>query len=116
MYRWADRVVGEYLEVAGRDTNLVVLSDHGFALGELQDDPSMTRDMRRVSERFHRLHGVLYLAGPEVKRGRLQEPTILDVAPTLLALVGLAPARDMPGRVLTEAFDSRFTPFGRCDL
>ncbi len=103
MYRWADHMLGEYLEVAGRDTNLVVASDHGFALGELQDDPSTTRDMRRVSERFHELDGVLYLAGPQIRRGRLQQATILDVAPTLLALVGLAPARDMPGRVLSEA-------------
>jgi tetratricopeptide (TPR) repeat protein len=59
--------------------------------------------MRRVSERFHRMEGVLYLAGPDIRRGRLEQPTILDVAPTLLALVGLAPARDMPGRVLEEA-------------
>jgi predicted AlkP superfamily phosphohydrolase/phosphomutase/Flp pilus assembly protein TadD len=103
MYRWADRLVGEYLEAAGPETNVVVLSDHGFALGELPDDPSTTRDMRRVSERFHRLDGVLYLAGPDIRRGRLEQPTILDVAPTLLALVGLPPARDMPGRVLEEA-------------
>ena len=35
----------------------MVLSDHGFELGALQDDPSKTRDMRRVSERFHRIEG-----------------------------------------------------------
>jgi len=103
MYGWADRLVGEYLEVMGRDTVLIVLSDHGFELGQLPDDPSKTRDMRRVSERFHRLEGVLYLHGHGIKRGRLRESTILDVAPTLLALAGLAPARDMPGRVLAEA-------------
>ena len=38
----------------GDRTTLVVTSDHGFELGALQEDPSKTRDMRRVSERFHR--------------------------------------------------------------
>jgi predicted AlkP superfamily phosphohydrolase/phosphomutase/Flp pilus assembly protein TadD len=105
MYLYADRLVGEYMEVMGDDTTLVVLSDHGFELGARQDDPSKTRDMRRVSERFHRMEGVLYMYGKRVKRGRLQEPTTLDIAPTILVLFGLAPARDMPGRVLAEALD-----------
>jgi tetratricopeptide (TPR) repeat protein len=61
--------------------------------------------MRRVSERFHRMEGVLYLYGNRIKRGRLQDATILDITPTLLALSGMAPARDMSGRVLTEALD-----------
>ena len=47
-------------------TTLIVLSDHGFELGELPDDPSTTRDMRRVSERYHRIDGILYLYGRDV--------------------------------------------------
>jgi predicted AlkP superfamily phosphohydrolase/phosphomutase/Tfp pilus assembly protein PilF len=104
MYLWADRTVGEYLEAMGSDTTLIVLSDHGFELGALQDDPSKTRDMRRVSERFHRLEGLLYIYGPRVKRTRLDAPEIVDVVPTILNLAGLPQARDMPGRVLKEAF------------
>ena len=69
------------------------LSDHGFELGGLPDDPSKTRDMRRVSERFHRIEGILYLYGRGVRpRTRLEAPTILDVAPTVLALAGLGAA------------------------
>jgi len=104
MYLYADRVVGEFMAVMDERTTLVVLSDHGFELGVLPDDPSKTRDMRRVSERYHRLEGILYLYGHGVKaRSRIDRPTLLDVAPTLLALGGLSPARDMPGRVLAEA-------------
>ncbi len=85
---------------------MLVLSDHGFELGRLQDDPSKTRDMRRVSETFHRIEGILYLYGNRVKpRTRLNRPTILDVAPTVLALNGLGRGADMPGRVLAEALD-----------
>ncbi len=105
MYAWADRLLGEYLAAIDSRTTLVVLSDHGFELGATQDDPSKTRDMRRVSEQLHRLEGILYLYGNRVKRGRLDQPRIVDVTPTLLALLGLPKAGDMPGRVLTEGLD-----------
>ncbi len=106
MYLYADRLVGEMMQLMDDRTTLIVLSDHGFELGALQDDPSKTRDMCRVSERYHRIEGILYLYGNHVKpRRRLDQPTLLDVAPTALALTGLAPARDMPGRVLGEALD-----------
>jgi tetratricopeptide (TPR) repeat protein/predicted AlkP superfamily pyrophosphatase or phosphodiesterase len=108
MYRYADSVVGEFIQVMDDDTTLVVLSDHGFELGVLPEDPSKLRDMRRVSEAFHRTHGILYLYGNQVRADvRLDGPTILDVAPTLLALVGMAPAADMPGKVLRPALLSQ---------
>jgi tetratricopeptide (TPR) repeat protein len=105
MYLYADRLLGEYLASMDGRTTLVVVSDHGFELGATQDDPSKTRDMRRVSEQFHRLEGIAYLYGYRVKRARLEQPGILDIAPTLLALAGVPAARDMPGRVLKEALD-----------
>ena len=103
MYLYADQIVGQYLAAMDAQTTLMVLSDHGFELGVLPDDPSKLRDMRRVSERFHRIEGILYLYGNRVKpHSRLDQPTLIDIAPTVLALAGVAPARDMPGRVLTE--------------
>lgn len=109
MYRFADRIVGEYLEAIDDDTTLVVLSDHGFQLGALHEDPSKTRDMRRVSERYHRIEGILYLYGDGVRPGAaIEGAKLIDVTPTLLSLLGLPPAKDMPGRELTEAID--FSP------
>ena len=106
MYRYADALIGQYLKALDERTTLVVLSDHGFELGALQDDPSKTRDMRRVSEKYHRIEGILYLYGYRVRRGAvLQRTTQLDITPTLLALSGLPKAADMPGRVLTEALE-----------
>ena len=70
MYLYADRILGDFMAAMDRDTTLVVLSDHGFELGAPQDDPSKTRDMRRVSERFHRLEGILYLYGNRVQPRR----------------------------------------------
>jgi tetratricopeptide (TPR) repeat protein len=94
------------MEAMGKDGTLIVLSDHGFQLGALQEDPSKTRDMRRVSEKFHREEGILYLYGKRVKKNaRLDGAKLVDVVPTILALGGMPPARDMPGRVLTEGLD-----------
>ena len=108
MYLYADRIVGDYLQAMDGSTTLFVLSDHGFDLGAIQDDPSKTRDMRRVSEKFHNAEGVLYIYGRGVKaRARLDQPKLVDIAPTVLALAGLPPARDMPGRVIAEALTVR---------
>jgi tetratricopeptide (TPR) repeat protein len=106
MYRYADEIVGAYLDALDRDTTLIVLSDHGFELGVLHEDPTRARDLRRVSERFHRIEGILYLYGSRVRAGhRLERPTLLDVTPTVLALAGISPAADMRGRVLAEGLD-----------
>jgi tetratricopeptide (TPR) repeat protein len=106
MYLYADRVVGEFIDALDDDTTLLVLSDHGFQLGVLPEDPSKTRDMRRVSERYHDIEGILYMYGNRVRgHRRIDRPTLVDVAPTVLALSGLPVPRDMPGRVLSEALD-----------
>ncbi len=105
MYERADAILGDFLAAAGPDTTVLVLSDHGFQLGVLPQDPSQLRDMRRVSERFHREHGILYAWGKGVRPGaRFEDPSLLDITPTVLALEGLPASKEMPGRVLEEGF------------
>lgn len=104
MYRLADEIVGDYLAAMDADTTLMVLSDHGFQLGELLEDPTQSRDMRRVSEEFHRSRSSLFLYGRGVvPGGGWRDADTLDITPTLLALAGLPAGQDMPGRVLEEA-------------
>jgi tetratricopeptide (TPR) repeat protein len=105
-YRLADRLVGELMTAMDEETTLVVMSDHGFQLGVLPEDSSTTRDLRRVSEEFHRVPASLFFYGRNVRRGATAEGTrTLDVTPTLLALAGLPVADDMPGRVLEEVLE-----------
>jgi predicted AlkP superfamily phosphohydrolase/phosphomutase len=53
----------------------------------------------------HRLDGIMIMAGPGVKPGvRIDEASILDLAPTILQVLGTPVPREMDGRVLTEAF------------
>lgn len=54
----------------------------------------------------HRLEGVFVLAGPAARRGAaLNACRIVDVAPTLLHVLGLPIAEDVDGEVLAEALD-----------
>ena len=103
IYRFADELVGRYLDAMDDRTTLIVVSDHGFELGSLHADPSRTRDMRRVSEHSHRPEGVLLATGRGVRQtGALVRAVQLDVAPTVLALLGFEKTPEMPGRVLHE--------------
>lgn len=106
MYVHIDALVGEYMKAMDDRTTLVVLSDHGFELGKLHDDPTMTQELTRVTEKSHRLRGILYMYGHGVKRTTIDRPSIVDVAPTILALTGLPAAMDMPGRALDEALEA----------
>lgn len=52
----------------------------------------------------HRLNGVLLMKGPGIKRGmHLKNANIMDLAPTILHVLGLPIPTDMDGRVLDEA-------------
>ncbi len=55
-------------------------------------------------EGTHREEGVYALGGPHVRAGERFESHIADMAPTLLAALGLRVPLDMEGRVLREAF------------
>jgi hypothetical protein len=46
----------------------------------------------------HDPRGIVVLAGPDIPPGSLGEVSQLDVAPTILAVLGLPAAADMPGR------------------
>ena len=111
-YVWADELVGRFMAAMDDRTTLVVLSDHGFELGTLPADPSTTRDLRRVTEKFHRELGSIFLYGRGVEPGAtLADPRPVDVVPTLLALAGLPQADDLPGRPLLEGLQGSRPPF-----
>ncbi len=61
-------------------------------------------DTPTVKQGMHDVHGVLAFYGSGIKRGASLAPcTNLDVAPTLLSIMGIKQPAIMPGRVLHEA-------------
>jgi hypothetical protein len=56
----------------------------------------------------HQLDGVLIASGGPILRGAKLSASVRDIAPTILALLGLPVPRDMDGRVLTELLDPEF--------
>jgi len=101
-YRLQDRIIGELVAAASPDTIVMVVSDHGFASGDRRplDVPP---DIEGKPGRWHTLDGVLVAAGPTIEPGRLlSDPSILDITPTILALLSMPLAADMPGRPIPE--------------
>lgn len=83
---------------AARDEAYVGFGGHEFANNALM----------RPSPLFnahHRMDGMVALYGPHVRRGaRLETHRIVDLAPTILHLLGYPVPSDMDGQVMTQAF------------
>jgi predicted AlkP superfamily phosphohydrolase/phosphomutase len=59
----------------------------------------------------HRMDGILIASGPPFRPGAAPEQaTLVDVAPTVLHLLGVPIPDDLDGRVLTEILDPVFAP------
>lgn len=99
-YEYQDELLGELLEAAGPDFNVVVLSDHGFLNGS--DRPGFPPDIELKAGGWHRPYGLIVLAGAAIATARLEPVSLYDVAPTLLYLSGLPVAADMKGRPIQD--------------
>lgn len=97
-YQRVDQWIGELVSLAGSETSFIVVSDHGFAMEE-------------APNYFHHKtgpDGVIFLSGPMVRPSNLAHAHVLDIAPTLLYLLGMPRAMEMGGRVLTETLKPDF--------
>lgn len=104
-YRYHDAMLGRLLELAGPDTTVMVLSDHGFHPDSLRPAHIPAEAAGPAIE--HRDFGMFALAGPGIKAGEtVYGASLLDIAPTLLHIFGLPIGADMDGKVLVTAFES----------
>ena len=108
-YVLADEWLGELLQLIDDNTVVIICSDHGFGGYIGATDPEWVGHTFTGS---HRDDGSIVLWGPGIRRGKwLDEnnpPYIWDVAPTILAVMGLPLGQDFAGQPILEAFDARF--------
>lgn len=94
-YVFTDRLLGNFLKESGKDTDVIVCSDHGFMGGG-------------KGVMAHKLDGMIFMMGPHVvKGGSISGATVLDITPTILAIYGLPTARDMDGRPIPGGLDPK---------
>jgi tetratricopeptide (TPR) repeat protein len=108
-YELADRFVGELLDDRGEEWTIMVLSDHGFASDATRPLTTDSRIGHGAAADWHRRFGILILSGKNVRAGgRLEEASIYDIAPTIMALFDQPIPRSWPGRVLAQALSEEF--------
>ncbi len=99
-YAEVDRLIGEWMNVLPRDTTVMVMSSYGFRWGKNRPR-SMPNGGAALSD--HRNPGMFIAYGPHVIPTRLHPMSVYDVAPTVLALLGLPQSTEMPGHAATWA-------------
>ncbi len=110
MYRFHDMMLGRLLELAGPGATVILVSDHGFKSGAARPEEPEGHPARDPMG-WHRPQGIVLLAGPPIRRDELiHGATLLDVAPTVLTLLGLPVGDDMPGRPLLAAIEAPVVP------
>jgi predicted AlkP superfamily phosphohydrolase/phosphomutase len=88
-YKYTDELIWDLLEQRREGDTFLVISDHGFHARGHKDAPS----------------GVFVAEGRHIAPGAVpKDPRLVDIAPTVLALLGIPAAEDMDGRVMDELF------------
>ncbi|MGD8822917.1 MAG: alkaline phosphatase family protein [Anaerolineales bacterium] len=114
-YILCDRMLGRLRDIAGEETLLLLVSDHGFNRTPIRLVPgqlepvmdSLSNDPRYHYLRYHRRDAVFCAAGPGVKEDDIiVGGRITDIAPTILAALGLPVPADTDGRVLEDIWKS----------
>ena len=103
-YRFYDMLLNRLLQLAGDNTNVIILSDHGFKLGEqkLMSLPQIPASIALEHNQF----GILAMKGPKIKSdASIFNASLLDITPTVLSLFGLPSAEDMDGEVLSSVLN-----------
>ena len=129
-YKYADRVIGQMLELAPPDAGVLIVSDHGMhAINEdrvfRKDDPPLQTNS---AHHLDAPPGVIIAAGgpfaaaapPSRSAAGLDLSAlprlggVLDVLPTILAVKGIPIGEDMDGTPLRDIID--FNKLGRSEI
>ena len=103
-YRFHDMMLARMIQMAGEDTTVIVISDHGFHPDHLR--PKHLPDEPAGPAQQHRDLGIFVAKGPGIRKDEiLYGASLLDITPTLLTLFGLPIGQDMDGVPLVQIFE-----------
>jgi hypothetical protein len=123
-YAYLDGIVGRLVSQAGPNARVFIVSDHGMKPINTEarfhpDDPPAD-----LVSGHHQLGepGIIIAAGPDIRSMPNRIPPavmlasdlrgvagVLDLAPTILALMDIPVGQDMPGKVRTALFEPQFS-------
>lgn len=108
-YLYHDMMLGTLMALAGSETTVILMSDHGFHPDDLRPNQIPREPAGPAVE--HRPFGILAAAGPDLRRDEhIHGASLLDLCPTLLHLFGLPVGEDMDGKVLIDLYDPAIAP------
>jgi len=88
--------------------DLLLVPNPGLAVvRKIRGHQAVRWSSRHRLEGTHRVEGILAVNGPNVRSGGTTHASIADIAPTLLAAIGLRVPADMEGQVQTELFSQK---------
>ncbi len=110
VYEYLDMLLGRLMELAGPDASLMLISEHGYHSDNLRPrNPEIAA--QHLSAPWIRDQGILAMRGPAIRRDeRIEGAGLLDLAPTILTLLGLPVGKDMEGRPLLQALNAAVSP------
>jgi predicted AlkP superfamily phosphohydrolase/phosphomutase/tetratricopeptide (TPR) repeat protein len=109
MYIFHDMMLERLMQLAGEDTTVIIISDHGFHPDHLRKAELPKHAAAPALE--HRPYGIICMAGNNIhKDERIYGATLLDITPTILNMFGLSIGKDMDGKVLSSAFETPVIP------
>ncbi|MGB1218052.1 MAG: alkaline phosphatase family protein, partial [Saprospiraceae bacterium] len=103
--RYHDMMLGAMMDMVDEDTNIILVSDHGF-------HPDHNRPTALPKEPAgpaleHSPYGIIVMNGPNVKKDdTIFGASLLDITPTILSMYDMPVAEDMDGKVLVNAFET----------
>ena len=102
--RYHDMMLGTLLKMAGEDTTIILVSDHGFHPDHNRPKAIPMEPAGPAVE--HSPFGIIVMNGPGIKKDdSIFGASLLDITPTILSLYGLPIAEDMDGKVLVNALE-----------
>jgi tetratricopeptide (TPR) repeat protein len=105
-YLYHDMMLGTLLRLAGPETTVILMSDHGFHPDHLRPAGIPREPAGPAVE--HRHLGIFVAKGPGIKKDeRIYGANLLDICPTVLHLFGLPVGEDMDGKALLDIYEHK---------